>query len=435
MNKILVLDFGGQYAHLIAKQLRRLGYYSEIALPSIETEQISSDTKGIILSGGPSSVYQAEKPDFNEKLLQLDLPILGLCYGHHAIIQHYGGSVGKAKKGEYGFTIFNKVIDSQLFQDIEFPAQVWMSHEDEVSNLPEDFEISGATENCQVAAYENILLKRYGLQFHAEVKDTLIGGQLFQNFAKICGMKKNWDQKQVLQIIKQQIKNESKDKKVILFLSGGVDSSVAFALLNEVLGTERVLGLFIDNGFLRKNERERIQQKYHNLGYDNFIIEGAEEEFLTAVGHETDPQKKRKIIGETFIKIRDKVVNRLGICEDQWLLGQGTLYPDIIESGGSKHAKVIKTHHNRVEGIKKKKKKGLIIEPLKDLYKDEVRELGKQLGLPDNIVYRHPFPGPGISINLLCSDGKIIDNEKFALAEKKIKKIDLTQWIASQNYQ
>lgn len=405
MEKLLVIDFGGQYAHLIAKRFRKLGFYSEIALPDIDIASLGEETKGIILSGGPASVYGKGAPSLHPELLDVPIPILGLCYGHQIMAKSSGGEVKKASVGEYGFTQLEKLKESELFGKIAFPAQVWMSHSDEITQPGKGFETIGRTKECRYAALENKNKKRYSLQFHAEVTDTPIGMELFRNFAEIiCQMKVNWDNSQVLDRILSEIRETAQRKKVLLFLSGGVDSSVAFCLLNQALGRERVLGLHINNGFMRKNETENIEIIYKNAGYDNFIIERAEDCFLTAVGKETDPQKKRKIIGETFIKVRDDVLKKLNLKEDEWLLAQGTLYPDIIESGGTKHSNVIKTHHNRVEGIKKLLEKGLIIEPLKDLYKDEVREIGRFLGLPDALIMRHPFPGPGISINLLCND-------------------------------
>lgn len=421
MDKLLVLDFGGQYAHLIAKRFRKLGYYTEIALPGIEVNEIDSSVKGIIFSGGPSSVYAENTPHFNSEILDTKLPILGLCYGHQLLSHLSGGKAEKAAVGEYGFAKLAKVKESKLFKDIELPAQVWMSHSDEVTIPGKDFEVIGSTKDCVNAALENSKLNRYSLQFHAEVNDTLIGNSLFKNFAQICGMPLNWDSSKVLELITSEIRSDAGDKKVLLFLSGGVDSSVAFALLNKALGTENVLGLYINNGFMRKNETEQIVKSYIDAGYNNFMVEDAENIFLNAVGNETDPQKKRKIIGETFIKIRDIVVKRLELNEDQWLLAQGTLYPDIIESGGTKHSNVIKTHHNRVEGIQALIEKGLIIEPLKELYKDEVRVIGKVLGLTEELVMRHPFPGPGISVNLLCNNSADnINKEELDITQKEL---------------
>lgn len=426
MEKILVLDFGGQYSHLIAKRLRLLGYYSEIKRPSISINEIK-DTKGIILSGGPASVYDKNVPLFNSEILELDIPILGLCYGHQLLSKLYNGEVSKAKIGEFGFSILNKKGISQLFEEIDFPAQVWMSHNDEVTKLPEGFEIIGSTKDCEIAAIQNITKKRFGLQFHIEVKDTPIGLKIFENFCKICGMPKNWDHNKVLDIILEEIKNEAKDKNVLLFLSGGVDSTVSFALLNKALGNNRVLGLHIDNGFMRKNESKTIEERYKNFGFDNFIVEDASNIFLEAIKGVIDPQEKRKIIGETFLKVRENVLNRLNLNYEEWLLAQGTLYPDIIESGGTEHSHTIKTHHNRVEGIKDLIDKGLIIEPLKELYKDEVRIIGKKIGLPDELVYRHPFPGPGLSINVLCSNGKI--ESDFNIIKEEIKRISLKEYL------
>ena len=247
-------------------------------------------------------------------------------------------------------------------------------------------------------------------------------------------MRKNWGSGKVLEFIKNEILETASGKKVLLFLSGGVDSTVTFALLNKFLGKKNVLGLHINNGFMRKNETEEIKKRYNEYGFDNFIIEDASEKFLNAVKGKIDPQEKRKIIGETFLQVRDETVKKLSLNEDEWLLGQGTLYPDIIESGGTKHAHVIKTHHNRVEGIKQLLEKGLIIEPLKDLYKDDVRILGKSIGLSDELVFRHPFPGPGISINLLCSDGNLADKDLLMMINSRLNALDLSEFVKNKNY-
>ena len=405
-EKIVVLDFGSQYAHLIAKRFRMLGYYSEIALPSAELDTFKN-AKGIVFSGGPSSVYDEKTPDFNSEILNLDIPILGLCYGHYIVQLGYNGKVAKAPVGEFGYASLklNPAVKSPLFKGIDPVQQVWMSHQDGVFQLGEGFETVGSTKDCPYAATQNLAKKRFSLQFHCEVKDTPCGNQIFQNFADFCGMKKNWDQDTVLQVILDQIKKQAGSRNVLLFLSGGVDSTIAFALLNKALGQDRVLGLHIDNGFMRKDESKKVGEAYRKFGFTNFITEDASESFLKAVAGLTDPQKKRMAVGENFIKVRDEVVANQHLDENNWLLAQGTLYPDIIESGGTKNSNTIKTHHNRVEGIQKLIEKGLIIEPIKDLYKDEVRSIGKKLGLSDELVMRHPFPGPGLSINVLCSDG------------------------------
>ncbi len=430
-SKIVVLDFGSQYAHLIAKRFRMLGYYSEIALPSTSLE-VFENCKGIVFSGGPSSVYDEKVPEFNSEILNLDIPILGLCYGHYIVQLGYNGKVGKADVGEFGFATLNlnPQVKSPLFEGIEPVQQVWMSHQDGVLQIGEGFEVVGSTKDCPYAATQNLAKKRFSLQCHCEVKDTPCGNQIFENFAKYCGMEKNWDQDTVLQIILEQIKKDAGDRNVLLFLSGGVDSTITFALLNKALGQDRVLGLHIDNGFMRKNESANVADAYHKFGFDNFIVEDASESFLGAIAGLTDPQKKRMAVGENFITVRNEVVAKQHLDESNWLLAQGTLYPDIIESGGTKNSNTIKTHHNRVAGIQELIAKGLIIEPIRDLYKDEVRAIGKKLGLSDELVMRHPFPGPGLSINVLCNDGKekAQDLQELPLAKKELDEIELNMF-------
>ena len=431
-EKIVVLDFGSQYAHLIAKRFRMLGYYSEIALPSADVETLAG-AKGIVFSGGPASVYDENTPDFNSEILNLDIPVLGLCYGHYIVQLGYNGKVGKADVGEFGFAELNladgmngAAAKCPLFKGVEGSQQVWMSHQDGVLKLGEGFEVVGSTKDCPFAATQNLAKRRFSLQFHCEVKDTPCGNQIFQNFAEYCGMEKNWDQDTVLNIILENIKKEADGRNVLLFLSGGVDSTITFALLNKALGQDRVLGLHIDNGFMRKNESHNVAEAYRKFGFTNFIVEDASESFLKAIAGLTDPQKKRMAVGENFITVRNEVTARQNL-DDSWLLAQGTLYPDIIESGGTKNSHTIKTHHNRVAGIQELIAKGLIIEPIRDLYKDEVRAIGKKLGLPDELVMRHPFPGPGLSINVLCNDGKADakDLEELPLAQKELDEIKL----------
>ena len=428
-DKIVVLDFGSQYAHLIAKRFRMLGYYSEIALPSTDLD-VFENCKGIVFSGGPSSVYDEKVPEFNSEILNLDIPILGLCYGHYIVQLGYNGKVGKADVGEFGFATLNlnPAVTSPLFKGIEPSQQVWMSHQDGVLQLGEGFEVVGSTKDCPYAATQNLSKKRFSLQCHCEVKDTPCGNQIFQNFADYCGMEKNWDQDTVLQVILENIKKDAGDRNVLLFLSGGVDSTITFALLNKALGQDRVLGLHIDNGFMRKNESANVAEAYRKFGFNNFIVEDGSESFLKAIAGLTDPQKKRMAVGENFITVRNDVVAKQHLDENNWLLAQGTLYPDIIESGGTKNSNTIKTHHNRVQGIQDLIARGLIIEPIRDLYKDEVRAIGKKLGLSEELVMRHPFPGPGLSINVLCYDGKswsAKDEEEYAAAQKELNDIKL----------
>ena len=417
-ERISVLDFGSQYAHLIAKRFRSLGFYSDVLSPAAPLSAFEG-AKGIVLSGGPASIYEEGAPAYNSAIFSLGIPILGACYGHYVVAKENGGKVAKAAKGEFGFARLNKIEGAEcpLFEGVEFPAQVWMSHQDEVAACPAGFEAVAFTADCRLAAVQDLKKRQFGLQFHAEVKDTPCGGAIFANFARLCGMPQNWDEDKVLSLLIEKIKAEAgaqaspdggkrPKRKVLLFLSGGVDSTVAFALLNKALGQENVLGLHIDNGFMRKNESADIARRYREAGLSNFIARDASAEFLAAIKDETDPQKKRKAVGETFIRMRDAIARELGLKEDEWLLGQGTLYPDVIESGGSENARTIKTHHNRVEGVQALIAKGLVIEPLKDLYKDEVRSLGLKLGLSEELVWRHPFPGPGLSINVLCGDGE-----------------------------
>ena len=431
MEKIVVLDFGSQYAHLIAKRFRALGYYSEIELPSCDVEKLRN-AKGIVFSGGPASVYDEKTPDFNSRILDLDVPILGLCYGHYIVHLGYNGKVGKAEVGEFGFAQLNirKELNSPLFKGIDPQQQVWMSHQDGVLSMGDGFEVIGSTKDCPFAATQNLAKKRFSLQCHCEVKDTPCGNQIFENFAQYCQMPKNWDEDAVLNHIIEDTKKQAGDKNVLLFLSGGVDSTVAFALLNKALGQDRVLGLHIDNGFMRKNESSNVDKAYRGHNFNNFVVKDASESFLSAIAGLTDPQKKRMAVGENFITVRDNFVKEQNLDENRYMLAQGTLYPDIIESGGTKNSHTIKTHHNRVEGIQKLIEKGLIIEPLKDLYKDEVRRMGKKLGLEDDLVMRHPFPGPGLSINVLCSDGVLSEDDKEELkkAKEEFEGIEITEF-------
>lgn len=425
-SKIVVLDFGSQYAHLIAKRFRSLGYYSEIAFPGASIDDFKG-AAGVVLSGGPASIYGKTVPDFNGEILSLKIPILGLCYGHYVIQRGYGGKVGKAAVAEFGHATLNIPADVKcpLFEGIKPSEQVWMSHQDEVIEPAEGFEVVGTTKNCAFAALQNLPEKRFSLQFHCEVKDTPCGLKIFENFARYCGMGKNWDEDTALNRITEEIRGQAEGRRVLLFLSGGVDSTVSLALLNKALGKENVLGLYIDNGFMRKDESRKIVETYRKAGFDNFIVKDASGRFLSAIRSLTDPQKKRQAVGETFVAVRDEVLREQGIDAGSMLLAQGTLYPDIIESGGTKNSNTIKTHHNRVKGIRRLIERGLVIEPLRDLYKDEVRKLGRRLGLPDEIIMRHPFPGPGLSINVLCSDGRMntLDEEEFGKANAEVSSI------------
>ncbi len=404
---IAVLDFGSQYAHMIAKRLRHSGFYTEIHSPSTPNSSLPH-ARGLVLSGGPASVSSEDTPEFNAELLNLDLPILGLCYGHQLIAQSHGGIIVNTGKGEYGKAILHKTGDSPLWRNINLPTQVWMSHQDSVTACPPGFSVIGETESGPVAAMQHLTKPVFTFQFHPEVNDTPEGMKLLENFARLCGMKADWSMQTFIKEEVDKILAEVRERKVLMFLSGGVDSSVAFAMLTSALGKERVLGLYMDNGFMRKEETQKIMQQYAEAGFENVVARDYGRHFLESVEYIVDPQEKRRRIGATFIRMRDSFLQELELDPSEWMLGQGTLYPDIIESGGTDHANVIKSHHNRVAEVEQLLKSGEVVEPLKDLYKDEVREVGSLLGLPDSIVWRHPFPGPGLSINVLCADGKTV---------------------------
>ena len=412
---IAVLDFGSQYAHLIAKRIRHLGAYTKIFSPSAK-ENLLQDAKGIVLSGGPASVYSTDIPEFNSNILNLDLPILGLCYGHQLIAKEFGGAIANTGKGEFGKAILQQTSDFPLWQNVSFPNQVWMSHQDSVTKCPPDFEVTGVTESGNVAAMRHRKRRIYTLQFHPEVNDTEQGQKMLDNFINTCEICSKWSMETFIKETADRLQQEVGERKVLMFISGGVDSSVAFALLDRVLGRDQMLGLYIDNGFMRKDESTGIIERYRQLGYTNIQSRDYSTFFLDAVANQVDPQIKRQKIGATFIGMRDKFLNELNLSAQEWMLGQGTLYPDIIESGGTEHAEVIKSHHNRVQEVLDLVDSGNVVEPLKDLYKDEVRQVGSLLGLPDSIVWRHPFPGPGLAINVLsaCGDESFPNLEQTA---------------------
>ena len=401
---IAVLDFGSQYAHLIAKRIRHLGAYTKIFSPSAK-ENLLQDAKGIVLSGGPASVYSTDIPKFNSNILNLDLPILGLCYGHQLIAKEFGGAISNTGKGEFGKAILQQTSDFPLWQNVSFPNKVWMSHQDSVTKCPPDFKVTGVTESGNVAAMRHRKRRIYTLQFHPEVNDTEQGQKMLDNFINTCEICSKWSMETFIKETTERLQQEVGERKVLMFISGGVDSSVAFALLNKALGKEKILGLYINNGFMRKDESAEIIERYRQLGYTNIQPRDYSTFFLDAVANQVDPQIKRQKIGATFIRMRDKFLNELNLSAQEWMLGQGTLYPDIIESGGTEHAEVIKSHHNRVQEVLDLLDSGNVVEPLKDLYKDEVRQIGSLLGLPDSIVWRHPFPGPGLAINVLSARG------------------------------
>ena len=419
MEKIAILDFGGQYTHLIANRIRRLGVYSEIVQNDVTPEKLS-EFKGIIFSGGPHSVFEKDSPQIDPKILELNIPILGICYGHQLISQTLGGEVKPGNQKEYGLAFITPDRTSPLFKGLEEKEQMWMSHGDAVEVLPENFEIIATTPECTAAAVQNLDKKIFGVQFHPEVTDSLHGMQMLDNFLDICGCEKTWTSENFVAELSEQVKKEAGDKKVFLLVSGGVDSTVAFQLLNKVLGEDRVLGLHIDNGLMREGESDAILKFMKESGFNNLHIYDASEEFLKVLEGKYEPEDKRNIIGTEFIEVKTRAQANLGLNADEWLIAQGTIYPDTIESAGTKHASKIKTHHNRVDVILELMEKGLIIEPLASLYKDEVRALGEALGIPHDLVWRHPFPGPGLGVRCLCSNGveeKIADSDKATIEQ------------------
>lgn len=416
-DKIAVLDFGGQYAHLIANRVRRLGVYSEILDGETKAEKLR-DFKGIIFSGGPQSVYDHDAVKCDPEVLKLGVPILGICYGHQLLAYTEGSRVEPARVREYGLAQMKVLKTEGVFKGLQSFETVWMSHGDSVKELPPGYEVIGETDG-EHAAIANFEKKFFGFQFHVEVVHTVHGKKILKNFLELCGVDFSWKIDDYIAQEIATIRERVGDKKVFMMVSGGVDSTVAFVLLEKALGPERVYGLFVDTGFLRMNEREQVTKALDALGFANLHIRDESKRYFEALKDRYDPEAKRKIIGDLFLEVQKDVADELHLNPEEWLLGQGTIYPDTIETGGTRHAAKIKTHHNRVPQIEELMKAGRIIEPLAQLYKDEVREVGEKLGLPAAMVWRHPFPGPGLAVRCLCvQESKYPENHM--LIEKKI---------------
>jgi len=404
---IAVIDFGGQYAHLIANRVRRLQVYSEIFPPTADIKDMEG-ARGIILSGGPASVYDEKQPDFNPDLiLGYEGPMLGLCYGHQLMCQTLGGEVAPGDVREYGSARLHiEPAEAGILSGLAAVEEVWMSHGDSVEELPDGFRIMARTDDCPTAAVGDPKRHIYGFQFHPEVAHTPNGMKMLENFVSLCDVPYDWTMASYKDYSLDAIRTQAGDRNVFLLVSGGVDSCVAYVLFNMALGADRVMGLHIDNGFMRKDETRLVEAFLREAGFDNLVVEDASEAFLLTVEGLAEPEAKRNAIGRTFLDVKDSVLARLNLDPDHWMLGQGTLYPDTIESGGTSNAATIKTHHNRIDLVEALIAEGRVIEPLAELYKDEVRDLGTEVGLPDSIVWRHPFPGPGLAVRCLCTSGE-----------------------------
>ena len=406
-HKILILDFGSQYTQLIARRIREIGIYCELAPYDVNIHFIQNfNPNGIILSGGPDTVSENNSARAPKIVFELNVPVLGICYGMQTMAVQHGGEAKSANKSEFGFAQIRARNQSQLLDEIydEINSNghelldVWMSHGIEVTKLPSGFELIASTDNCPIAAFENKDKKYFGLQFHPEVTHTKQGMKILERFCSvICNCKQEWTPENIIDNLIQKIKLQVGKQKVLLGLSGGVDSSVVAALLHKAIGNQLTC-VFVDNGLLRLNEADEVMNIFsENLGV-KVIKSDAQQYFFKKLSNESDPENKRKIIGNAFIEIFDLEAQKL---KDVNFLAQGTIYPDVIESAGasSGKAKVIKSHHN-VGGLPENLKFDLI-EPLKELFKDEVRELGVKLGLPKKMLFRHPFPGPGLGVRIL----------------------------------
>jgi GMP synthase (glutamine-hydrolysing) len=408
-DTIAIIDFGGQYAHLIATKVRRQGVFAEILQPEDPIEAFR-EHKGIIISGSPSLASHGEDADYNKDIYDLDIPILGFCFGHQEIAKHYGGKVIHGGR-EWGYSELQTQQSHPLFSGLSSRETVWMSHFDSVAEIGPDFQEIGVTltpdgeAEHRYAAIASDTLQRYGFQFHPEVDSTENGHKMIANFLyEICDCTSSWSMDGFIEQKEADIRKQVAGKSVFLLASGGVDSTVAAVLIGRAIGPDRLHLLHVDNGLMRKQESSNVLKLFEKLGLGtNLHFVDASDRFLSALSGIVDPEAKRRIIGDTFIEVFEDQSETIGI-EDH-LLGQGTIYPDTIESGGTKRADTIKTHHNRVPAIEKMIGLGKVIEPLVELYKTEVRELGELLGIPREALDRHPFPGPGLGVRLLCSSG------------------------------
>nr|WP_330387287.1 glutamine-hydrolyzing GMP synthase [[Clostridium] polysaccharolyticum] len=399
-EKVIVVDFGGQYNQLVARRVRECNVYCEIYSYKTDIEKIKEmNPKGIILTGGPNSCYEEGAPSCTRELFELGIPVLGLCYGAQLMMHVLGGKVEKAPVREYGKTEVHFDTASKIFQNVSKSSVCWMSHTDYIANVASGFAITAYTADCPVAAAENAAQNLYAIQFHPEVLHTVEGTKMLSNFVLgVCGCSGNWKMDSFVENSIREIREKVGNGKVLCALSGGVDSSVAAVMLSKAVG-EQLTCVFVDHGLLRKNEGDEVEAVFGEEGnYDlNFIRVNAQERFYEKLAGVEEPERKRKIIGEEFIRVFEEEAKKIGAVD---FLVQGTIYPDVVESGLGGESAVIKSHHN-VGGLPDYVDFKEIIEPLRDLFKDEVRKAGLELGLPEHLVYRQPFPGPGLGIRII----------------------------------